>query len=409
MDVQEIFSALLEPAGMDNPYPLYAAMHEHGPIVPAGPGMGGETMILVPGYELASAVLREPSYLVPDAAHLDVINPGWREHPSLDADSLLTLNGEAHARIRSLMAKAFTRRRVASLEPAVARLTDELLDGLAELGADGSPVDFMQEFAFALPVTVICELIGVPVSLRAEFRPLARALALTLEPLVDEAALVAADEAALKLAGMFASLLASRRAEPEDDLLSAIVAVADAEPGRISENELFQNLILLLAAGFETTTNLLGNGLRVVLSSPDVAAAVRSGSVSASAFTEEVLRYDSPVQFTEDRRPVGDVELGGLEVKAGDHLIVLLGAANRDPRRFLDQDRFWPERPDQGPLSFGGGVHFCLGAALARLEGEVAFPRLFGRFPDLTLAGTPERRFGIVLRGFEHLPVALNG
>ncbi len=402
MDVQEIFEALLGPAGMDDPYPLYAALHEHGPVIPAGGGM-----VLVPGYELASAVLRDQSYLVPDAAYLDEINPGWRQHPSLDTDSLLTLNGEPHARIRSMLARAFTRRRVAELEPAVARLTDGLLDSLAELAAGGGAVDFMAEFAFALPVTVICELIGVPAELRAEFRPLARALTLTLEPLVDEAGLSAGDEAALKLADMFAELIAERRARPADDLLSAILAVADAEPGRISANELVQNLILLLVAGFETTTNLLGNGVRVVLDDPAFGAALRAGDVTPEAFVEEVLRYDSPVQFTEDRRPVRDVEVGGFTVKAGEHLVVLTGAANRDPRRFLDPGRFWPQRPDAGPLSFGGGAHFCLGAALARLEGAVAFPRVFSRFPGLALAGVPQRRFGIVLRGFEHLPVTL--
>jgi cytochrome P450 len=407
MDIEEIFNALLGPAGVEDPYPLYAAMHHLGPIIPAGAGLAGEPMVLVPGYDLASTVLRDPTYLVPDARYLDTINPGWREHPSLDADSLLTLNGEAHARIRSLMARAFTRRRVAELEPAVARLTDDLLDSIAEHGANGSPVDFMQEFAFALPVTVICELIGVPASLRSEFRPLARALTLTLEPLVDEAGLAAADEAIIKLAEMFADVIAERRATPQDDLLSAILAAADPEPGRISPNELVQNLILLLVAGFETTTNLLGNGLRVVLDDQAVGEAVRSGAVPPEAFVEEVLRYDSPVQFTEDRRPTREVEVGGLTVRPGEHLIVLLGAANRDPRRFTDPDRFWPERPDAGPLSFGGGAHFCMGAALARLEGAVAFPRLLRRFPDLRLAGPPERRNGIVLRGFEHLPVWL--
>ncbi|HUD39860.1 MAG TPA: cytochrome P450 [Streptosporangiaceae bacterium] len=409
MEIQEIFSALLSPVGMDDPYPLYAAMHEHGPAIPAGEGLGGEQMVLVPGYEVASAVLRDPSYLVPDARYLDKVNPGWQDHPSLDADSLLTLNGEAHARVRSLMAKAFTRRRVAELEPAVVRLTDGLLDSMAEQGADGSPVDFMQQFAFALPVTVICELIGVPPSLRAEFRPLARALTLTLEPLVDEAGIATADVAAIKLADMFAELVAERRREPQDDLLSAILLAADAEDGRISDNELLQNLILLLVAGFETTTNLLGNGVLVVLDDPAAGAAVRAGAVTPEAFVEEVLRYDSPVQFTEDRRPTRDMEVGGLTVRPGEHLVVLIGAANRDPRRFVDPDRFWPERPDAGPLSFGGGAHFCMGAALARLEGTVAFPRLFARFPGIALTGSPERRFGIVLRGFEHLPVTLAG
>lgn len=221
--------------------------------------------------------------------------------------------------------------------------------------------------------------------------------------------LAQADVAAIKLADMFAELIAARREHPEDDLLSAILAAADGEPGRVSANELVQNLILLLVAGFETTTNLLGNGLRVVLEDRAIRQALVAGDITPDAFVEEVLRFDSPVQFTEDRRPTKLVEVGGLTLTPDrDHLLVLLGAANRDPRRFTEPDRFWPQRPNAGPLSFGGGAHFCLGAALARLEGTVAFPRLLRRFPDLAAAGEPKRRFGIVLRGFEHQPVTLS-
>jgi cytochrome P450 len=417
MEAQEVFIKLLEPAGIDNPYPLYATVHQLGEVIPAGDGLipGGGQMMLVPAYEVANAVLRDPGYIVPDAAYLDEVRPGWRDHPSLDANNLLTLNGDDHSRIRTLITKHFTRRRVAELEPAVARLTDGLLDAMADQGADGSPVDFMQQFAFALPVTVICELIGVPVSLRGEFRPLARALALTLEPLVDAEAIAEADVAALKLADMFGELIAERRAAPADDLLSAIVQAADAEPGRITDAELIQNLILLLVAGFETTTNLLGNGVRLVLDEAafgggrksELVAGLMGGEAAAAAFVEEVLRYDSPVQFASDRRPTSEKVVAGVNVTPDDHLVVMVGAANRDPKRFAEPDRFWPQRPDNGPLSFGGGAHFCVGAALARLEGTVAFPRLFGRFPALASAGQPERRSGIVLRGFEHLPVTV--
>lgn len=418
MEAQEVFEKLLEPAGIDDPYPLYAAVHQIGEVIPAGDGLvpDGGQMMLVPGYEVANAVLRDPGYLVPDAGYQDQFRPGWRDHPSLDANNLLMLNGDDHSRIRTLITKHFTRRRVAELEPAVVRLTDGLLDAIADQGADGSSVDFMQQFAFALPVTVICELIGVPASLRGEFRPLARALALTLEPLIDAEVIAAADVAALKLADMFAELIAERRASPADDLLSAIVQAGDAEPGRITEAELIHNLILLLVAGFETTTNLLGNGVKLVLD--DAAADPRrkseligglmAGEAAAGPFVDEVLRYDSPVQFASDRRPTSPKVVGGVSVTTEDHLVVMIGAANRDPKRFAEPDRFWPQRPDNGPLSFGGGAHFCVGAALARLEGTVAFPRLFARFPALASAGPPERRSGIVLRGLEHLPVTVS-
>jgi cytochrome P450 len=407
MEVLEIFNGLLEPAGMADPYPLYAALHEHGPIMRAA-----DQLVLVPGYELASSVLRDSAFRVPDADLLDEVNPSWREHPSLDPNSMLTLNGDPHSRIRSLFSKQFTKRRIADLEPAVIAQTDALLDRIADIGAGGVPVDFMDEFAFALPVTVICELIGVPESERDEFRPLARSLTATLEPLIDEAGLVEADAAALKLAGMFASLVAERRARPADDLLSGLVAAAAADEERISENELIQNLILLLVAGFETTTNLLGNGVHLVLADPSAGGELRSvtspvASAAAAAFVEEVLRFDSPVQFAEDRRRKVPAEVGGFTVDPHDHLIVMLGAANHDPRRFAEPDRFWPGRPDPGPLSFGAGAHFCLGAALARLEGSVAFPRLFSRFPRLAAAQAPQRRVSLVLRGFEHLLIAV--
>jgi cytochrome P450 len=402
MDVSEILTALLGPEGIADPYPLYAALHDHGEVVRTEIGF-----VLVPGYHAASAVLRDPAYLVPDAELFDRVKPGWRDHPSLQASSLLTLNGDDHSRVRSLMSRQFTKRRVAALEPAVAGLTDALLDSMADLDAAGERTDFMTEFAFALPVTVICELIGVPAEERDEFRPLARSLTATLEPILDKAGLAEADAAAVKLAGIFTELIAERRARPRDDLLSDLIRAADTDEGRITEGELIQNLTLLLVAGFETTTNLLGNGVNLALRVPSSAAALRSGELAPSEFVEEVLRYDSPVQFTEDRHRLDEAELGDITVTPDDHIVVLIGAANRDPRRFTEPDRFWPQRPDGGPLSFGAGAHFCLGAALARLEGAVAFPRLVRRFPCLALAGEPTRRSGLVLRGFEHLPVTV--
>ncbi len=174
----------------------------------------------------------------------------------------------------------------------------------------------------------------------------------------------------------------------------------------LSAAELLDNLTLLLVAGFETTTNLLGNGLRVILQQPGLGTAVRDGSVPVPAFVEEVLRYDSPVQLT-SRRRADPAEVGGVPVPGGTDVITLLGAGNRDPRRFAAPDTFDPLRPDGATLSFGAGAHFCLGAALARLEGAIAFPRLLRRFPRLAAAGEPERRPGLVLRGFETLPITL--
>jgi cytochrome P450 len=283
-------------------------------------------------------------------------------------------------------------------------MADGLLDAMAERGAGGSAVEFMHDFAYLLPVTVICELIGIPEADREGFRPVARDLAGVFE-LTDINTLPAINAAATELLAYFTALAAERRAAPRDGLLSNLLAVSDSGDGRLAAAELLHNLTLLLVAGFETTTNLLGNGLQVVLNDPPAGEAVRDGSVPASAFVEEVLRYDSPVQLTS--RIGYHTSLGGVAVAEGTGVVTLLGAGNRDPRRFTDPNRFDPTRPDGGPLSFGGGAHFCIGAALARLEGAVAFPRLLKRFPKISAAGEPTRRDRLLLRGFDTLPVTL--
>ena len=203
----------------------------------------------------------------------------------------------------------------------------------------------------------------------------------------------------------FTALAAERRVDPRDDLLSDLIAVSDADHGRLTGTELLHNLTLPLVAGFETTTNLLGNGLQIVLQDPPAGEAVRDGSVPPPAFVEEVLRFDSPVQLTS--RAGYDTTVAGVRVSPDTEVLTMLAAGNRDPRRFTDPGRFDPARPDGGPLSFGGGAHFCIGAALARLEGAVAFPRLLRRFPKITAAGQPTRRDTLVLRGFDTLPITV--
>lgn len=429
MDANDVFESLLTTEGRSDPYPLYAALHRMG-----GAAVPIADAVIAHGYDAIDAVLRDPAFRVTDAARLDEVDPGWRDHPALGMDAVLNLNPPDHSRIRAPMARAFTKRRVSGLGPSITRMTDELLDDMAERGAGGSPVEFMHNFAFLLPVTVICELLGIPEADRAGFRPLARDLAATVEVGVDMPVLQAADAAAVRLHEYLTALAAERRGDPRDDLVSVLVAISEpdraglettgpgttgpgttgpgtTEPGGagaavLSAAELLDNLTLLLVAGFETTTNLLGNGLRVILQQPAVGDAVRDGSVPVPAFVEEVLRYDSPVQLT-SRRRADATEVGGLLVPGGTEVITLLGAGNRDPRRFPAPDRFDPRRPDSAPLSFGAGAHFCLGAALARLEGAIAFPRLLHRFPRLAAAGEPTRRTGLVLRGFETLPVTV--
>jgi cytochrome P450 len=401
MDTIDILTTLSTPEGRADPYPLYAALHEMGEAVEIAPDH-----VMVVGYDAINSVLRDPGFRVSDESSFDEDFPSWRANTVFvqAMDWILNLNDPRHARIRSLIGRTFTARRIAGLEPAIARLADGLLDAMAERGADGGTVEFMHDFAYLLPVTVICELIGIPEADRERFRPLARDLVGVFE-LNDIATLPAINAAAEELLAYFTVLAAQRRTDPHDDLLSDLLAVSGSGDGRLTDAELLHNLTLLLVAGFETTTNLLGNGLQIVLQDPPAGDAVRDGSVPPSAFVEEVLRFDSPVQLTS--RVGYDTTVGDMAMSGRTEVLTMLGAGNRDPRRFTNPGRFDPARPDGGPLSFGGGAHFCIGAALARLEGTVAFPRLLRRFPKISAAGEPTRRNTFLLRGFEALPVTV--
>lgn len=391
-----VFAALLTPEGMADPFPLYAALHELGEAVP----IGTEGVVAV-SYEAVNAVLRDPGFVVGETSGVA------EDHPSWFPGSLLTTNDSAHTRMRTLMAGAFTPRRLTQLGSAIERIGAQLIADMAEQGTDGQPVDFMAAFAYLLPVNVICELLGVPEADRASFRPEARKLALGIDFNSEGDVLAAADAAALWLQSYFADLVRTRQSRPADDLISALVQVSGPD-GKLSQSELLVNLTLLLFAGFETTTNLLGNGTHVLLSRPAIESGLRDGSISPESFVTEVLRFDSPVQAATDRYRREPGEVAGLSVPADGHVIPLIGAANRDPRRFSSPDTFDPARADGGALSFGAGPHFCLGATLARLEATIAFPQLLDSFSRLSPAGEPVRRRGLALRGFDSMPVSLS-
>jgi cytochrome P450 len=260
----------------------------------------------------------------------------------------------------------------------------------------------MADFAFPLPVRVICALLGVPVTEQAWFREQATALTAILEYRFNESELDSANRAATDLTAYFKELVQRRRAEPTDDLTSALVA-ADEE---YSETEVLATLILLLVAGFETTTNLLGNGLVVLMDHPEAADALRTDEGLAERYVEELLRFDAPVQLT-SRWCQEAVTVAGTPIPAYAEIMLLLGAGNRDPDRFEDPDAFNPLRDAIQPLSFGAGAHYCIGAALARMEAQIAFPLLLNRFPTLRLADGAQRRDRLTLRGYASLPVTL--
>ncbi|MGW4381249.1 cytochrome P450 [Kitasatospora sp. NPDC004531] len=404
MDAAAIVEELLGPAGRRDPYPLYERLREFGPAVRTD-----DFLVTVTGYEEADEVLRTPGFGVLDPELAARFEQDYQGHPgkTLLGDSVLERNAPDHARMRSLISSVFTPRRVALLAPAVTAAVEGLLDELAAYGDE--PLDFLDAFAFRLPIGVICELLGVPEQDRHLFRPLAADLTATLEILIEDAELAAADRAADDLSRYFTDLTALRRAAPRDDLVSALVATADADPSRLSDAELLANLALLLVAGFETTGNLLGNALALLFDHPDTAARLRDGALDPSALVDEVLRFDSPVQLTSRVALTDGLTIGGRPVPQYTCALLLIGAANRDPRRYPDPGRFDAARADGPPLSFGGGPHYCLGAPLARLEATTALPALLRRFPALAPAGPAERRERLVLRGHRTLPVALTG
>jgi cytochrome P450 len=384
--------------GREDPYPRYARLREISAVIRADDGA-----LVVTRHADCATVARDsrlghmPKHMLAFIGLED-----WADHPALRQlfSSMLTLNPPDHTRLRRLVSSTFTARRVQALRPAIETMVTGLLDEMA------GEVDFVSAFAFRLPVNVIGELLGVPAADRAGFQSVVRDWSQVLDSIGPET-LVTADPAAATLRGYLAALATERRRHPQDDLISALVAAEEAGD-RLTEDELLTTAGLLFAAGFETTSNLLANGLVALLSEPRQLAALQRWPDLAGPAVEELLRFDSPVQIL-SRVVYEPVTLGGLEIEPGERVVAYLGAGNRDPERFAEPERLDLFRADNAPLSFGGGIHFCLGAPLARLEAQVAFPALLARFPKLQLAGEPERRDSLTLRGFTRLPVHTGG
>jgi cytochrome P450 len=394
--VSEVLATLASPAGEADPYPHYARLRAAGPVL-VGPGES----LVVTGYRACATLLRDhrmqkhPEQLLRRAGY-----PNWQERPSLRTlyTSILMLNPPAHTRLRRLVSGAFTARRVAELRPALQGIVDDLCERMA------GETDFVATVAFPLPVTIIGELLGVPAADRPMFQGLVREWVTVLEalnrPVVDQA-----DSAVITIRDYLTGLADDRRAKPRNDLVTALVHAQD-EGDRLDADELVTMVALLLAAGFETTTNLLANGLVALLTHPDQAAALRAEPDLAASAAEELLRYDSPIQALYGRSAEADMSVGDLSLHKGQRVLTFVGAANRDPDIFSDPDRLILDRREEPPLSFGGGIHYCLGAPLARLEAQVAFPTLLRRFPRLELRGGATRRNGLTLHGYASLPVS---
>jgi cytochrome P450 len=314
--------------------------------------------------------------------------------------SLLWLDPPDHTRLRGLVAKAFTPRRVEALRPAVERLVDEALDGI------GGEVELMGALANPLPVAVIGELLGVPEADRPAFLPLSRAGTMAFEPSAGPAEVAAANRAQEEMEAYFRDLFDRRRADPADDLLSELLAVEE-RGDVLTEQELVSTAILLFGAGFETTANLIGNGLLALLRHPAELARLRDDPSLVRSAVDELLRFDGPVQV-DARTATADLELDGAVVPAGAVVVALLGSANRDEARFTQPDRLDVGR-DEGPsLAFGSGIHHCLGAALARMEGQAVLAALLRRYEVIELLDeAPPWRDTITMRGLEAFPLRL--
>ena len=412
MQTMVALADLFSPEGRKDPYPFYARLHELGQACPLDPAVDRYSAV-VHGYQAVERVMRDPGFRMLDYAYLDQRTGGqgelWRRRPALQTlqRTVFFLNPPDHTRLRRPLAQAFSARRIAALEPALIRLVDRRLDRLQQLGAGGARLDFMAHFAYPVPSDVIGELMGVPEQDRGWFPARSEPFSLVLEPGPHNwRYLVKGDRAARELTAYFAHLVAERRAAPRDDLISALIEAQRSGAADIGEEELVANLIGLYNAGFLTSVHSIGNGLMLLCRRPALRAELRQRPELAAAYVEEILRYKTPVQFGV-RWAAQDTEVMGVPVPAGGEVLVLLGAANRDPRRFAEPDVFDPHRPDNHPLSFSVGPHYCLGAALSRLEIQLALPRLLRRFPKLAVAGEPRTLDLMTFHGYEQIPVTV--
>jgi hypothetical protein len=391
---------LMLPATKADPYPLYAQVRPRGLVrSPLG-------LFAAADHATVAGILRDRRFSsspVHQRGYRPPSYPPGDPRSGLPAADLLTMDPPDHTRLRRLVAGAFTPRAIAGLEPWIREVTIRLLT--AADGADGAAgFDLIDALAFPLPIAVICHLLGVPAEDQAQFRSWGHDVAATLDPQTAATAQAQTRAAELALTGYLQDLVRERRANPDDSILSALIA-AEEEGDRLSSGEVVSTALLLLIAGFETTVNLIGNGTVALLGDPDSWDRLRQDPALVPAAVEEMLRYDSPVQLT-SRIATEDVEVGGSVIAAGRAVIVFIGGANRDPGVFEQPGEFRIDRPDPGRhLSFSLGMHHCLGASLARMEGRIAIEELTRRYPALELAAPPTRRSLLVLRGFESLPV----
>jgi cytochrome P450 len=391
---------LVDPTVLADPHPALAALRESGPDHRVDMRLGLPVWI-VTRYDDVLAALSDPR-LSNDPHRATALTEAMRG--DFLSRSMIGTDPPGHTRLRRLVSKAFTARRVEGLRPRVQEITDALLDRITPRGS----ADLVAEFALPLPVTVIGELLGVPEPDRDRFRVWTdEMLDRPFDPRSDMARVTAARE---QMHGYLADLVAAKRAHPADDLLTDLVEVTD-EGERLDAQELLAMAFLLLIAGYVTTVSLIGNGTLALLRHPDQLDRLRADPSLVPQAIEELLRFDGPVSPGLTRYALEDLEIGGVRIPRGDMVLLAIAAADRDPHRFPDPDRLDVRAADPGHLAFGHGMHYCLGAPLARLEGQVAFTALLARLPDLALATREDQlrwTGGGVLRGLRELPVTFS-
>ncbi|WP_256640174.1 cytochrome P450 family protein [Streptomyces murinus] len=379
-----------------DPHPVYAMLRERGPVhrirIPHA-DEEYETWLVV-GYEEARAALADPR-LAKDGTKIGVT---FLDQELIGRD-LLATDPPQHTRLRALVTRAFTMRRVEQLRPRIQRITDELLDEMLSAGRAGR-ADLIAALAYPLPLTVICELLGVPEMDRTEFRKISSQVVAPTDPESER-------EAMARLGEYLTELIEDkRRSGVTGDLLGDLVRTTAEDGDRLSPEELRGMAFLLLIAGHETTVNLIGNGVLALLTHPDQLAALRADMSLIDGVVEETLRWEGPVENATFRYAAEPLDIGGVRVEQGEHVMIGLTAAQRDGARFPAPDRFDIRRDTRGHLAFGHGLHYCLGAPLARLEGRIALATLLDRAPGLALDGPHDEWLpGMLMRGLRTLPV----
>jgi len=396
-----------DPVFLADPYPVLAALRNNAPVSKGEQVPPYGAAWVVTRYAEVLTVLKDSRFSV-EPRRLEGGNSmerWWMPRSfRLVTEGLLNKDDPDHYRLRNLVHKAFTPRLIEALQIHIEKITDDLLDGLDRR----NPIDLMQVFAVPLPLAVISHMLGVPARDRFKFRQLMNGT-MTGSPRMGLLRMLRGAHAMHRLMGFLDSLLTLRRREPDDGLITALVAAEQAGDS-LSPDELLAMLFLLLFAGHETTVNLIGSGMLALIENPEQLKSLISEPPLAESAVEELLRYTNPVQFGASRIALEDIELGGVTIRKSNVVVAMLSSANRDEAVFADPERLDIARTPNRHLGFGLGIHFCLGAPLARMEGRIAFNKLLARFPNIRLAVPREKilwRASPVFRGLQSLPVYL--